>query len=127
MSTGLVTCRGRCMPQAGHRILRRATDAVGQDETVAGALFDIAFCRHVSDRHRRGHSGQQPRRNQNRGPVLGHPTRVGYWHVDVRGVLRSAQTVRRKSANQTKNISTDIHCHWFRIDAFHSAALVRIA
>lgn len=119
-ATGLVTNRGRRVSQAGHRVLRRAPDAFGHDETVAGALFDSVVRRHVTDGHRHRRRGQQSRRDGQRDRVLGGPAGPGHWHVDVRGVLRSAETVRRTLTSQTTAIATSVHRHRFRVHAVHS-------
>lgn len=121
MTAGLVAYRGRRVSQAGHRVLRRAADAFGQDEAVAGALFDTVVRRHVADRHRRRRRGQQPRRDDQRDRVLGRPPGRGHGHADVRGVLRSAQTVRGTSTSQTTAVTARVHRHRFRVDAVHPA------
>lgn len=114
------------MSQAGHRVLRGTANALGQDQTVAGALFDIVVRRYLSDRHWRGHRGQQSRGDQLRGRAVGRTARTGHRHVDVRGVLRSAQTVRRPFKRQTKTTAPPVHRHRFRVHVVHSVGSGRV-
>lgn len=118
---------GRGLPQAGDRVLRRAADAVGPDETAAGALFHTAVRRHVADGHRRWRTGQQPGRDAHRGHTVRGPPRIGHRHADVRGVLRGAQVVRRPPAiGQAAAAPARVHRHRFRVHAVHPAADLRM-
>lgn len=126
MSTGVVSDRGRGVPQASHRVLRRAADAFGQDEATAGALFHTAVRRYVAGRHRRGRPGQQPGRDAHRARAIRRPPRAGHRHAYVCGILRGAQAVRRTSAGQAAAAAARVHRDRVRNDAVHSAVDFRM-
>lgn len=124
---GVVADRGRGLPQTCDRVLRRAADAVGPDETAAGALFHTAVRRHVADGHRRRRAGQQPERDAHRGRTVRGPPRVGHRHADVRCVLRGAQVIRRPPAvGQAAAAPARVHRRRFRVHAVYPAADLRM-
>lgn len=126
MSAGVVADRGRGLPQAGHRVLRRSADALGQDEAAAGPLFHTAVRRHVADRHRRRRAGQQPGRDAHRARAVRRAPGPGHRHAHVRGVLRGAQAVGRATAGPAAAAAARVHRHRVRVHALHSAVDFRM-
>lgn len=122
----MVSHCGCRLSQAGHCGLCRIADAFGQDETVAGALFDITIRRHVSNRHWRWRFGQQPQRYSKRAPIFGYSSRTCHGNANVCGVLRSPQAFCWRFKNQTKAITTRIRCFWFCVNVIRAIDFSRM-
>lgn len=109
------------MSQGGHRVLRRAANALGQHETAAGALLHPVVRRHVADRHRRGRPGQPSGRVARRRHRVGGAPGTGHGHANVRGFLRGAQAVGWPPVDETADAAARVHRRRFRDDAVYSA------